>query len=72
MHKFIKKDNPVSVALLSKMGYSEDEWVQVKLQFMRILMRLKLNEAEHRLLYAFVETYLKLTGEEEVFALGSK
>ncbi|MEI3614071.1 Rpn family recombination-promoting nuclease/putative transposase [Pseudogracilibacillus sp. SO30301A] len=72
-HKFMKKDNPVSAALLSKMGYSEDERVQVKLEFMRILTRLKLNEAEHRLLYGFFETYLKLTAkEEEIFMKEAK
>lgn len=39
---FMKKDNPVSAALLSKMGYTEDERVKVKLEFFQILTRLKM------------------------------
>lgn len=40
---FIKRDNPVAAALLSKMGYTEDEKVQVKLEFLRMLVRMELD-----------------------------
>src|SRR5690606_7697091 len=62
---YVKKDNPVVAALLSKMGFKEEERVQVKAEFMRMLWRLQLNEADQRLIYGFFETYLKLTEEEE-------
>src|SRR5690625_422055 len=39
--KYIGKNNPVSAALLSKMGYDADERVKVKLKFLQILTRLK-------------------------------
>lgn len=62
---FIRKDNPVVAALLSKMGYKEEERVQVKVEFMRMLGRLQLAEAEQRLIYGFFESYLKLNEKEE-------
>lgn len=63
---FIRKDNPVVAALLSKMGYSSEQRVQIKIEFLRMLIRLQVNPAEQRLLYGFFETYLQLTEEEEV------
>src|SRR5699024_9927668 len=39
---FIQQDNPVAAALLSKMGYAENERVQVKLEFLRMLSRMEL------------------------------
>lgn len=63
--EFIRKDNPITAALLSKVDYTKKERIQVKLEFLRILTRLEVNEAEHRLLYGFFESYLTLTDEEE-------
>lgn len=63
--KFIQKPNPVSAALLSKMGYSEIERIQVKLEFIKILTRLKLDREKTDVLFSFFESYLKLTKEEE-------
>ena len=62
---YIKSDNPVAAALLSKMGFSSDEKVQVKLEFMRMLTRMKLDPARMELLGGFFETYLKLNQQEE-------
>ena len=62
---FIKDENPVSAALLSKMGYSEDERVYVKLEFFKILTKLKLNKEKTDFLLGFFEAYLKLNEEEE-------
>lgn len=45
---------------------SIEERIQVKVEFLRILVRLQVNSAEQRLLYGFFENYLKLTKEEEV------
>src|SRR5699024_1282364 len=63
--KFIRTDNPVAAALLSKMGYTEEERVQVKIEFLRMLIRLKVNSADQRLLYGFFESYLQLNETEE-------
>jgi len=62
---FIHKDNPAAAALLSKMGYTEKERVQVKLEFLRTLSRMELNPAKLKLIYGFFETYLKLNEKEE-------
>lgn len=65
---FIKKDNPVAAALLSKMVYTEEEKVRVKLEFFKILARLKLDREKTSFLLGFFESYLFLTeAEEELF-----
>ena len=63
--EYIKKDNPAAAALLSKMGYSKEERVQVKIEFLRMLVRLQVDPAKQRLLYGFFESYLNLSDEEE-------
>lgn len=63
--EYIKSDNPVAAALLSKMGFNPEEKVKVKLEFMRMLVRMKLDPARMELLAGFFETYLKLNREEE-------
>jgi hypothetical protein len=62
---YIHHDNPVAAALLSKMGFKPEEKVRVKLEFMRMLARMKLDPARMELLGGFFETYLKLSREEE-------
>lgn len=62
---FLKQDNPVAAALLSKMGYAQDERVKVKVEFLRMLARHEPNPAREKLITGFFETYLKLTGQEE-------
>jgi hypothetical protein len=62
---FIRSDNPAAAALLSKMGYTEEERVQVRLEFLKMVSRMELDPAEMALLYGFFDTYLKLNDEEE-------
>lgn len=62
---FIHQDNPAAAALLSKMGHTDKERVQVKLEFLRMLSRMELDPAKTALLYGFFETYIKLNEEEE-------
>src|SRR5690625_2317886 len=62
---FIKKENPVSAALLSKMGYNERERVKVKLEFFQILTKLKIDLEKRDILIDFFQTYLQLSKEEE-------
>ncbi|WP_031405898.1 RpnC/YadD family protein [Geobacillus vulcani] len=63
--EYIRHDNPVAAALLSQKGYTEREKVELKKEFLRMLVRLELDEARQRLLLGFFETYVKLTEEEE-------
>src|SRR5699024_2161126 len=62
---YIRSDNPAAVALLNKMGYKEEERVQVKKEFLRMITRMKLNTAREHMIYGLFETYLRLTDEEE-------
>ncbi|ADU29430.1 hypothetical protein Bcell_1165 [Evansella cellulosilytica DSM 2522] len=62
---YIREDNPVAAALLSKMGYTKEERVEVKKEFFRILIRLELDTAREALLTGFFESYLKLNAQEE-------
>jgi len=63
--EYIESDNPVAAALLSKMGFNQEERVRVKLEFTRMLTRLELDPARMELLGGFFETYLKLSQDEE-------
>ncbi|WP_075980741.1 RpnC/YadD family protein [Bacillus massilinigeriensis] len=62
---FLNTNNPVAAALLSKMGYTEKERVQVKKEFLRMLVKMKLDPARAELINGFFETYLSLTESEE-------
>ncbi|RDE34609.1 Rpn family recombination-promoting nuclease/putative transposase [Parageobacillus thermoglucosidasius] len=62
---YIRNDNPIAAALLSKMGYTESERIELKKQFLRMLVRLELDEAKQRLLIGFFETYVRLSDDEE-------
>lgn len=62
---YIQSNNPVAAALLSKMGYQKKERVQVKLEFLRMLVNMELDLARMTLLTGFFETYLRLNETEE-------
>jgi hypothetical protein len=47
------------------MGYQKKERVQVKLEFLRMLVRMELDPVRTTLLIGFFETYLKFNEEEE-------
>ena len=47
------------------MGFRPEERVRVKLEFLRMLARMKVDPARMELLAAFFEAYLKLNREEE-------
>ena len=64
-HTYIKNNNPVAAALLCKMNYQPKEKVQVKFQFLRMLIRLRLDPARSALLAGFFENYCVLTEKEE-------
>jgi predicted transposase/invertase (TIGR01784 family) len=62
---YLQNDNPAAAALMSKMGYQRNEKVQVKKEFLRMLVRLQLDPARKKLLTGFFEAYLKLNKREE-------
>ncbi|MFK7693274.1 Rpn family recombination-promoting nuclease/putative transposase [Paenibacillus sp. HJGM_3] len=64
--QYVRRDNPVAAALLSMMGYTEDEKVQVKLEFLRMLVRMELDPARMHLITGFFDTYLKLNDREKL------
>lgn len=63
--QYLNSNNPVAVALLSKMDYSPRERVQVKIEFLRLLTRMQLDPARMELITAFFDCYLVLSAEEE-------
>lgn len=67
----MNQDNPVAAALLSKMGYQEEEKIKVKLEFLKVLTRLEINLEKKGILLHFFESYLTLTKEEEVILMES-
>ncbi|MEN1967760.1 DUF4351 domain-containing protein [Lentibacillus sp. N15] len=62
---YIQSNNPAAAALLSKMGYTEKEKIQVKKEFLQMMARMELDPARQRLIYGFFETYLTLSDEQE-------
>ncbi|CEE00335.1 hypothetical protein BT1A1_0475 [Caldibacillus thermoamylovorans] len=52
---FIHSNNPVAAALLCKMGFTEAKRVEVKKEFLRMLVRMQLDPARQRLIYGFLK-----------------
>ena len=61
---FVKSTNPVASALMAKMRMEQSERPKVKVECLRLLVTLKLNHAKTRLISGFIDSYLRLTGEE--------
>jgi hypothetical protein len=62
---FLKQENPIASALMAKMGFKDEERVQVKKECLRMIVRLKLDPAKTHLLSSFVDSYLRLKDEEQ-------
>ncbi|WP_170006397.1 RpnC/YadD family protein [Bacillus fonticola] len=62
---YVRHDNPVAAALMSKMGYTDDERIEMKKEFLRMLIRLELDPARMSLVTGFFETYVQLDETEE-------
>ncbi|WP_211233489.1 hypothetical protein [Thermicanus aegyptius] len=58
-------DHPITAALLSKMGYTKEERVEVKKEFLRMIIRLQPDPARLNLITGFLDTYLHLNKVEE-------
>src|SRR5690625_1751495 len=63
--KYLQSNNPVAAALLSKMGYSDQEKIQVKREFLRMIVKMELTPAKMRIILGFFENYLILNEQEE-------
>jgi hypothetical protein len=64
-HDFATRQNPVASALLPKMGMERSERPTVLLTSLRILAQLGLDAARRRLISGFINTYLRLTDQEQ-------
>ncbi len=62
---FLARPNPVASALMAKMKIAEPERVQVKVECLRLMTTLKLDAARMQLISGFIDTYLRLSAEEE-------
>jgi hypothetical protein len=62
---FATRLNPVASALLPKMGMERSERPQVLLASLRLLAKLGLDAARQRFLSGFINTYMRLTKQEE-------
>ncbi len=50
---YIHSDNPAAAAQMSQMGYKEEERLQVKKEFLRMIVRMELDSAKQRIVYGF-------------------
>ena len=62
---FLRQENPVAVALMAKMSIQPEERAQVKAECLRLLATLRLNPAKMKLISGFIDSYLRLSSEEE-------
>jgi hypothetical protein len=61
---YVRSENPIASALMAKMQMEEWERPKVKVECLRLLVTLKLNRAKTRLISGFIDSYLRLTGDE--------
>jgi len=62
--KFVAQPNPVATALMTRMQIREADRPKVKAECLRLLVTLKLTPEKAELIYVFIESYLKLTADE--------
>ena len=62
---FLKHENPIAAALMSKMRIKKKDRPKVKAECLRLLITLKLDPAKTQLISKFVDTYLNFEGVEE-------
>ena len=64
-HKFQKSKNPIACALMAKMKMARGDSPKLKLECLRKLAKLELDDERARLISCYVDTYLKLDAREE-------
>jgi len=63
--EFAHQDNPVASALMAKMRIAPEDRPRVRLECIRLLATLKLNKAKMQVILGFIDTYLRLSEEED-------
>lgn len=63
---FARRPNPVAAALMAKMRIAAEDRVRVKLECLRLLVTLRLDRARMTMIASFVDSYLRLTAQEQV------
>ncbi|MCG6135075.1 MAG: DUF4351 domain-containing protein [Nostoc sp. LLA-1] len=63
---FLRQKNPVATALMAKMKIAPAERRQVKFECLRLLATLRLDPARMRLISGFIDTYLRLSPQEQI------
>lgn len=64
-HGFVERTNPIAAALMAKMRIEPTDRPRVKLACLSLLAKLQLSPARRALISGFVDTYLRLTMDEE-------
>jgi predicted transposase/invertase (TIGR01784 family) len=62
---YVNRPNPVAAALMAKMAIAPADRPKVKAECLRLMATLRLDPAKSRLISKFVDTYLRLSVEEE-------
>jgi Putative transposase, YhgA-like len=62
---FLQHQNPIAVALMSRMQVAQEDRPKVRAECLRLLATLQLDPARTALISGFVDTYLNLTAAEE-------
>ncbi|MCA0757567.1 Rpn family recombination-promoting nuclease/putative transposase [Paenibacillus sp. N4] len=68
---FIDSDNPVAAALLAKMGYNEEEKRAVRLEYLRMILKLQknLDQARLSLIMSVADLYFKPDRDQDLSIL---
>lgn len=62
--EFLQQTNPVAIALMSRMSIAKGDRLRVKSECLRLLATLRIDRARMKLISGFVDTYLRLSSEE--------
>lgn len=62
---FLQQENPVATALMARMNIAKQDRRRVKYECLRLMSRLNLDPAKMKLISGFIDTYLRLSPEEE-------
>ncbi len=62
---YLRQQNPVATALMSKMNIAFEDRVKVKVEMLRLFSTMKLNREKMTLVARLMNSYLRLTSEEQ-------
>lgn len=63
--QFLDSENPLTYALMAKMGYDRQQRTKLKGDFLRLILGAKINPARKNILIDFVEAYMRLNAQEQ-------